>query len=131
MSNRQRKYVWVYKPSPPKFCAAEKTKILAIIKELLAMYPKLTEKVSRVDMRANRIYLYELVEQSEPAGTRFTRPLINDKYLEFSYARITLLDTQGEKCTTDFQRHNNQWMTVYDGTLAECIANIEEDDVWF
>lgn len=129
MSRKQK--VWMYKPSPPKFSAREKEKMLIKVKALIAIQPKITEKVSRVEMRANRIYLYELIEQFNTEGVIFTQPLIDDKYLEFPYARITLLDIQGENCTTDFQRHNNQWMTLYSGTLSECIASIENDDTWF
>lgn len=131
MSKNQRKQVWVYKPSPPKLTATEKSKILTKVKELVSTHPKVTEKVSRIDMRANRIYLYELVEQFKVEGAIYTQPLIEDKYLEFPYARITMLDAQGEKCTTDFQRHNNQWMTLCNGTLEECITHIENDDNWF
>ena len=123
--------MWVFKPSPPRFSATEKEKTIAKAKELIAMHPKTIENVSRVEMRSNRIYLYELVEQFNKEGAVFTKPLINGKYLEYPYARITLLDSQGESCTTDFQRHNNQWMTIYSGTLTECITNIQNDDTWF
>ena len=82
-------------------------------------------------MRANRIYLYEMVEQINPEGAVYLKPLIDGKYLEYPYARLTLLDTQGESCTADCQRHNNQWMTIYTGTLSECIARMEDDDAWF
>jgi hypothetical protein len=93
--------------------------------------PKLSQKVSRVDMRGNRIYLYELVEQFRPEGSEFIKPLINGKYLEFPYARITLNDKFGDNSTADWQRHNNQWVTLFTGTYAECITGIEEDNNWF
>ena len=131
MSKKQKQQMWIYKPSPPKFSTSEKEKILAKAKEIITMQPKVSQKVTRIDMRANRIYLYELVEQFKPEGAIYIKPLINDKYLECPCARITLLDINGEKCTTDFQRHNNQWMTLYSGTLVECITNIENDDGWF
>ena len=82
-------------------------------------------------MRANHIYLYELVEQFKTEGVIYTKPLIDDKYLEFPYARITLLDNKGEKCTADFQRHNEQWMSMYNDTLEGCIKHIEDDDSRF
>ena len=82
-------------------------------------------------MRANRIYLYELVEQFQPEGARFIKPLIDGKYCEFPYARLTLNDLNGESCTADWQRHNDQWMTLHAGTLAECLHAIENDDAWF
>jgi hypothetical protein len=33
-------------------------------------------------------------------------------------------------CTLDWQRHNNQWMTLEEGTLEECIQKAELSD-WF
>jgi hypothetical protein len=84
-----------------------------------------------VEIRGNRIYLHELVEQFKPEGAVYTKPLIDDKYLEFPYARITMQDAQGNNCTVDYQRHNNQWMTLYVGTLTECLNNIENDEWWF
>jgi len=93
--------------------------------------PKLSKKVSRVDMRGNRIYLYELVEQFNPHGAEFIKPLIDGKYLEFPYARITLHDKNGSRSTADWQRHNGQWVTLFEGQYSECIANIEEDGNWF
>ena len=131
MQKKQDKRIWVYKPSPPKFTASQKAKMLTKVKELIVTQAKISQKVTRVDMRANRIYLYELFEQVRPEGVTYTKPLIDGKYLEFPYARITLLDAQGANCATDYQRHNNQWMTIYTGTLSECIASIEEDNDWF
>ena len=123
--------VWVYKPQPPKFKPNEKDQFLEKVKAEIGNMPKLSQKISRVDMRANRIYLYELVEQFKLEGAEFIRPLIDDKYLEFPYARITLKDKQGEKSTADWQRHNNQWMELFEGTLFECLSHIEEDNEWF
>ena len=131
MSKKQSQKMWVYKASPPKFTAEAKEKILTKIKEIIAEHPKLSSKVSKIEMRANRIYLYELIEQFEQEGAVYIKPLIDGKYLEYPYARLTLLDTQDKKCTADFQRHNNQWMTLYTGTLSECISSIEDDDAWF
>jgi len=131
MGSRKSQGIWVYQLQPPKFTANEKTKILTKIKVLIRQLPKVSQKVSRVEMRANRIYLYELVEQFKSEGAIFTKPLIEGKYLEYPYARITLQDTQGNNCTADWQRHNNQWITLYSGTLPECIRNIEDDECWF
>jgi hypothetical protein len=131
MPKNQKPQVWAYKPTPPKFTAAEKAKMLAKVKELVSTHSKLAQKVTRIDMRANRIYLYELVEQFKLEGAVYIKPLIDDKYLEFPYARITFLDNKGEKCTADFQRYNDQWMPLYDDTLEECINHIENDDGWF
>jgi hypothetical protein len=131
MSKRKSQKLWVYSPSPPKFTAVQKSKLLSKTQEMIAAESKLSEKVSRVGMRTNRIYLYEWVEQIKTEGVTYTKPLIDDKYLEFPYARITLNDIEGESCTVDFQRHNDEWMPLYTGTLLECITSIENDDIWF
>jgi hypothetical protein len=131
MKRKQSPRVWSYKPQTAKFSAAEKIKLLAMVKETIEKLPKLSQKVSRLDIRANRVYLYELVKQFKPVEAMFTQPLIDDKYLEFPYARIPLLDTRGDKCTTDWQRHNNQWVTLYTGTMMECIESVENDNGWF
>ena len=75
--------------------------------------------------------LYELVEQFIPEGAIIIKPLIDGKYLEFPYARITMNDTKGNNCSADWQRHNNQWIELFTGTLKECLNNIEDDDSWF
>ena len=131
MNGKKTQKMWVYKPKPPKFSTKDKEKMLAKIKGIIPAYPKISAKVARIEMRANRIYLYELVEQIDREGTAYLKPIIEGKYLEYPYARITLLDAQGEKCTADFQRHNNQWMALYTGTLSECIAQVEADGAWF
>ena len=123
--------VWVFKTQAPRFTAGEKTKLLLRIKTIIEKLTKLSKRVSRLDIRANRVYLYELVEQFKQEGVIYTKPLIEDKYLEFPYARITFNDSQGESCTVDWQRHNDQWITLNAGTLEECLTVIEKDDAWF
>ena len=129
MKSQQR--TWAYKPSAPKFTATEKKQIKSEVEATIEAMPKLSQKVSRVDMRGNRIYLYELVEQVITDGAKCIAPLIDDKYLEFPYARITLNDSKATMCTADWQRHNNKWITLFTGTLEECINGIEGDDSWF
>jgi hypothetical protein len=131
MGRKESQNIWVYEPQIPKFTANEKLNILSKTKELIKQSVKITKKISKLEMRANRIYLYELVKQFQPEGAVITKPLIDGKYLEYYYARITLYDVHGKNCTVDWQRHNNQWMTVYSGGLAECISNIENDECWF
>ena len=131
MGGKKREYVWVYQPEAPKFNAGEKTSVLEKVKVLIRQQPKVSQKVSRVEMRANRIYLYELVEQRKRNSAIFINPLIDGKYLEYLYARITVQDAQGNNCTVDWQRHNNKWITLYAGALLECIKNIENDECWF
>jgi len=131
MGKKPSKRMWVYKPEVPKFKPREKEQLLEKVRAEVKNKEKLSQKVSRVDMRSNRIYLYELVEQIKPEGAEFIRPLIDDKYMEFPYARITLNDNRGENSTADWQRHNNQWIELFQGTLTECLSHIEEDSGWF
>lgn len=131
MGKKSPQRMWIYKAEPPKFKPSEKEQLLEKVKSEVKNKVKLSQKVSRVNMRANRIYLYELVEQFRPEGAEFIQPLIDSKYMEFPYARITLNDKQGKKSTADWQRHNNQWIELFEGTLDECLSHIEEDEGWF
>jgi len=80
MKRKKTQYAWVYKPGAPKFTASEKTKILDKAKEIIKELPRVSQKVSRVEIRANRIYLYELEEQFIEEGVIYAKPLIDDKY---------------------------------------------------
>jgi len=131
MKKKQAYKIWEYKPQAPKFSAAEKEKVIEQAKTIIHGLEKLSNQVSRIEMRANRIYLFELVEQLKTEGAVYLKPLIDDKYLEVPYARITLMDTVGAACTTDFQRHNGQWMSLYEGSLLDCLNSIETDGTWF
>jgi hypothetical protein len=125
------KKVWVYAPQAPKFKAIEKEEILAQVKNIINANVKLSKKVCRTSMRGNRVYLYELVKQLIPEGVENIGSLIDDKFVEFPYARITLSDTKGDRCSADWQRHNSQWITIFSGTLTECLNSIEDDNTWF
>ena len=127
----KRQYVWVQEARKPVFDDRAKTKILQQTQEIIDNNDKLKQKVSRVVMRGNRVYLYESVEQFNSEGAVFMRPLIDGKYLEYPYARITMNDVEAKSCTADWQRHNNQWISLYEGTLAECLMDIENDTAWF
>ena len=130
MTGRQSQYVWVYSPKPPKFTANEKEKLLAEVKTAVEELPKLSKKVSRIHMRGHRIYLYELYERIMPEGIEFEAGN-DDKIIEIPYTRITLKDKLKNSCTGDWQRDNDQWMTIHEGTLEECLHAIENDDDWF
>lgn len=123
-------YAWVYSPKPAKLTKYEKEDIRKKVIQFVENSTKLKEKVSRIDLKAGRVYLYELVEQFKPEGAVLIKPLIDGKYLEFPLGRITLYDSKGEKSTADWQRHNDQWMTLYEGNLVDCLKFIEEG-AWF
>jgi hypothetical protein len=46
-------------------------------------------------------------------------------------ARIAVFDVRGEKCEVHFQRHTGEWINLYEGDIARCLAFIEENDQWF
>ncbi|MDR0453416.1 MAG: hypothetical protein LBH05_01240 [Deferribacteraceae bacterium] len=131
MRKNNHKKIWVYEQKVPKFTTFEREIILKKVKTMVAELPKLTEKVSRLHMRGNRIYLYELVEQIIPEGAILINPLIDDKYFEYPYARISLHDVHCNSCSVDWLRHNNKWMELYSGTLGKCLNDIENDTAWF
>ncbi|WP_161798321.1 hypothetical protein [Aneurinibacillus tyrosinisolvens] len=45
--------------------------------------------------------------------------------------RITLYDKAWNKCTADWQRHNEKWISAYEGTIDECLRFVEENEEWF
>ncbi|MDR2564057.1 MAG: hypothetical protein LBC98_08985 [Prevotellaceae bacterium] len=121
--------IWVKgNPTPVKLSANDKEKLKRQITAELEKYPELKKRVNRVEIKAGRIYFYELIEAKPlPQGAHYIVPLIDGKWLEFILARITIYISN---CTLDFQRHNNQWMTIDSGTLEECIEKIENGG-WF
>jgi len=131
MAGRERKWVWVQKPVKVSFDAKAKEKLLCQVREMIDASEKLQKKVSRINMRADRIYLYQLVEVLNPEGREFIVPLIDGKYYEDYYARITIKDAEATDCTADWRRHNDLWMSLYSGTLQECIASIDNDNYWY
>jgi hypothetical protein len=131
MKKQKAQYAWVKSPVHIKFGASKKAEILGWVQEFIKKSNKLSHRVSRTAIRGSRIYLYQLVEQLKLEGAEFTEPLIEDEYLEFPYARITIQNSAVTECTVDWQRHNEKWMTLYSGSLDECLSSIEKDEGWF
>jgi hypothetical protein len=123
-------YIWVQAPAMPKFNPRQKENILSVVNEAIKTQTKLVKMIHRIAMKGHRIYLYQLFEPHQNENTVFTVPLIDDKYFEITYARLTLRDTNGDKCELDWQRHNDQWMTLHTGSLRECLEAIETSE-WF
>jgi len=131
MANRNTQWLWVKVPQKAKLKTNDKDRILRQINEFIIASQKMQQRVSRVAIKGAWVYLYELFEPQKSEGVIFTEPLINDKYLEFKYARITIRNETATICDLDWQRHNEQWMTLYSGTLQECLEYIENNDEWF
>jgi hypothetical protein len=126
-----RQFVWVKgNPKPVKLDEWGKNKLKKQVETELAKYPQLHENISRIDVKAGRVYFYYLYEPQIPEGAVLTKSLIDGKYFEVILARITVYDKDFKNCTLDFQRHNDQWMTIDTDTLAVCIEKIETSG-WF
>ena len=128
---RSRKYIRVQKPVRPKFDDIAKRGFLRQTQKKIDSSKKLKQKVSRIAMKGNRVYLYQLVEQFQPEGKVYLTPLIDGKYLEFPFARITINDARAEYCTADWQRHNERWISLFEGTFQVCLKEIDDDKTWF
>lgn len=127
------KKTWVYNPKPLKLEKSEREEIKQKVNEFVETTIKLRKVVNRIDVKSGRIYLYHLVEQFgwDDPERRFIKPLIYGKYIEFPFARITIFDMNYSECTADWQRHNDQWIVLHEGSLEECLNFIEEDNAWY
>ena len=126
-------YMWVFDPkTPAKISKHQKEALKQKVDGLIKSSNKLSKVTYRFDIRAGRVYIYHLVEQFgwDDPNAIFIKPLIDGRYNEFPLARIMLVDARGEKCRLDWQRHNGEWMPLYEDCLEACIRFIEEDD-WF
>ena len=126
-----KKNVWVQgNPKPLKLDNLKKMLLIKEVESFIENSQKLSKSINRFELRAGRVYFFQLVEQlgwNDP-NARFIIPLIDDRYAEFKYARITIYANQ---CTLDWQRFNDQWMTVFSGTFTECLQHMDERDEWF
>lgn len=126
-----KKKLWIQgTPKPQKLDNSKKMKMIKEVGSFIENSPKLSKSINRFELRAGRVYFFQIIEQSgwNDPNARFTVPLIEGKYLEFKYARITIYPNE---CTLDWQRHNDQWVTLFAGTLAECLQYMDESNEWF
>lgn len=122
---------WMYIPKPEKFTKSEKESALNNVNKYVEEFAELKSKVKRADMRAGRVYLYHYIEPFISGYGTLTESLIEGKYLELSFARITFYDKEGLNCAADYKRHNGKWITLKEGSLEECIIYINENGVYF
>lgn len=126
-----RKNVWIQgTPKPQKLDNSKKMKMIKEVESFIGNSQKLSKSISRSELRAGRVYFFQLVEQfgwNDP-NARFIVPLIDGRYAEFKYARITIYPNE---CTLDWQRHNDQWVTIFSGTFTECLEYMDERNEWF
>jgi hypothetical protein len=126
----RREMVWVKVRKPVTLTQSEKEPLIKRLKAEIEKTTKVREAVSRIEIRAGRVYLYRLFEPSQTEGAFFTVPLIDGKYIEIPYMRITLFNKVYSDCSLDWQRSDDRWMTIEEGALEECIQNAEHSD-WF
>ncbi|HAB51965.1 MAG TPA: hypothetical protein DCE80_07325 [Ignavibacteriales bacterium] len=124
--------IWVYNPSPAKLNNYEKAALKEKVQDFIKKSEKLSKAVNRVEVKAGRIYLYQLVEQSswDDPDAKWLKPLIDGKYLEFPYARITVLINK--KFSVDWQRHTGQWVQLAEeDSLIEALKFIDDESAYF
>jgi len=118
-------------PTPKKLTDYEKSDLKEKVQEFVQKSEKLSKKVNRFEIRAGMIYLYHLVEQFgwDDPEAKFIVPLIDGKYAEFPYARITVFTN--ERFSLGWQRHNGQWIELFEDTLLGCLDYIDKDNAHF
>ena len=115
---------------PRKLDRFQKAKISGEVEDFIKKSEKLSKSVNRIAVKAGRVYLYQLVEQFgwDDPESKFIKSLIDGKYAEFPYARITIYDNE---CSLDWQRNTDQWATLFTGSLHECMKFMDETGGWF
>jgi hypothetical protein len=130
MNRKDMVWVWTGKRTPAKLGERDKNELKKKVEAEIEKSEAIKKVVSKIVIKAGRVYLYELYEPTQVEGVQFTVPLIDGKYIEMILARITVYDKQFTTCTLDYQRYNNEWMIIDEGTLEECINKIETGG-WF
>jgi hypothetical protein len=126
-----KKNVWVQgSPKPQKLDNSKKMKMIKEVESFIENSQKLSKSINRFELRAGRVYFFQLIEQFgwDDPDARFIMPLIDGRYAEFKYARITIYTNE---CTLDWQRHNDQWVSIFSGTFTECLQHMDERNEWF
>ena len=117
-------------PTPQKLNDIKKLSLKKEVQSFIESSSKLSKSINRFEIKAGRVYFFQLVEQFgwDDPDARFIIPLIDGRYAEFKYARITIYPNE---CTLDWQRHNEQWIAVFRGTFTECLHYMDERNEWF
>ena len=123
MSNKR---VWVKVKRPIKLTKKEKEDLMDIVKLEIEKTSKLKKDISRIYIRAGRIYFYS--ERELKGDGPYINGLKKGDFVEDVYGRITLFKEDYSDCTLDWQRHNDQWIVISKGTLENCIKEAEKHD---
>ena len=122
MSNRG---YWVKVKKPIKLTKKEKEDLIDAVKSEIEKTSKLKEDISRINIRAGRIYFYS--ERELKGDGPYIDGLKKGDFVEDVYGRITVFKEDYSDCTLDWQRHNDRWMEMSKGSLEKCIKDAEED----
>ncbi len=120
------KQTWVYDPKPVKFTKEDKISILNELQNILTTQAEIKKKMNRIEIRAGRLYFYNWTEPhiKETDNIKFTKPLIEGKYLEYPFARITFYSKDMVNCDVAYQRHTGKWFVLNEGTFEDCLKYI-------
>jgi len=127
----QRTWQQTKTSAKPKFTPQQKVDLQAKIQQFIDNSTKLKERINRMTIKSNWIHFYYLFEPVRIPGISFTEPLIDGKFFEAVYARITITDQECKHCSLDWQRHNDQWMSLFKGSLEKCLEHFEANNEWF
>lgn len=129
--------MWVYSPnapSPPKASDTFKAEALRKVQELIdtklkalhiQLPPENPQFNHKVDVFClwNRNCIYVKAKYACPHPTAIA------PFFDSNIARLKYLG--GDQFDMDYQRHNDQWMTIHHSlTLAQCLVALIEDP-WF
>lgn len=124
--------IWTLSNKPIQFSDALKEEFSKRVNELLKQTKKLARVSSRIHIHGGRIYFYYLSEAHLPEnGIYVGKKLIDGKYQEWVFARITIYDRNGDHCTADWQNSSLRWHVVHEGSLENCLQFIETDQWGF
>lgn len=118
--------MWVRVPEPVKLSKTEKEEMIKQTSEIISRTNVLKEKIKRFDIKSGRIYFYEWVEQKGNSGIPI-KPLIEGKYIEMPFARVTLYEKVGDNCSAEYLRYNGKWFSLIEGSISECLLFISNN----
>jgi hypothetical protein len=124
--------IWTLSNTPIKFTEPLKEELSKRINELVKKTQKLARVSSRIHLQGGRIYFYYLSEVHLPENGHYMgKPLIDGKYQEWIFARITVYDKNADHCTADWQNSSLRWYVLHEGSLENCIQYIETNQWGF
>ena len=94
---------------PIKFSESEKEAILKIIEDTVKQLPKIKERISKIDIKGNNVYLYKL----------------NERNRGINWIQIVVCDKEYADCALMLYKDTKKWIDYARGSLVECLEQIE------